>query len=237
LIFEDWNKTIARQGETLNALIAAHLPHHPLKILDCACGIGTQSLGFALNGHDVTASDLSPAAVTRARREADLRSLAIDFHVSDMTSLAEIEDRDFDVVAALDNALPHLSIHQLPIAVAAMASKLKTGGLFLASIRDYDALILNRPTFQEPAFYQDKAGRRIVHQVWDWLDAERYMLHLYITEQFEEAWTTRHFISEYRRLTRHELSAALIAAGFHEVLWQMPAESGFYQPLVIARKH
>jgi glycine/sarcosine N-methyltransferase len=216
--------------------MAAHLPYHPLKILDCACGIGTQALGIALNGHKVTGSDLSPAAVRRAKREADRRSLAIDFHVSDMTSLAEIEDRDFDVVAALDNALPHLSIQQLPIAVAAMASKLKIGGLFLASIRDYDELILNRPTIQEPSFYRDQAERRIVHQIWDWLDAERYTLHLYITEQSGKAWTTRHFVSEYRCLTRHELSAALTTAGIQEIQWQMPAETGYYQPLVIARK-
>ena len=82
-----------------------------------------------------------------------------------MISLSEIEDRDFDVSAVLDKALPHLSTDQLRRAVVAMASKLKSNGLFLASIRDYDKLILERPAMQEPAFYGKNGERRIVHQV------------------------------------------------------------------------
>jgi 2-polyprenyl-3-methyl-5-hydroxy-6-metoxy-1,4-benzoquinol methylase len=106
-----------------------------LKILDCACGIGTQALGLAAFGHQVIASDLSQAEVNRAKHEAQIRALDISFHASDMTSLAEIADRDFDVVAALDNALPHLTADQLSRAVEAVGSKLKSNGLFIASIR------------------------------------------------------------------------------------------------------
>ena len=153
LIFDDWDKSIERQAGILNPLLAAQGCGHPLKILDCACGIGTQALGFATFGHRVVASDLSRAAVNRARREAESRGLDISFHVSDMTSLKEIADRDFDVVAALDNALPHLTPDQLVCAIKAVGSKLKSNGLFLASIRDYDALILQKPTMQPPAFY------------------------------------------------------------------------------------
>ena len=104
LVFEDWDASIERQANILNALLASQVHDGPLKILDCACGIGTQTLGFASRVHHVVASDLSPEAVARAKREAERRGLEISFHVSDMTSLAEIEDRNFDVVAALDNA-------------------------------------------------------------------------------------------------------------------------------------
>jgi hypothetical protein len=153
-----------------------------------------------------------------------------------MTSLKEIADRDFDVVAALDNALPHLTSDQLVCATKAVGSKLKPNGLFLASIRDYDALILQRPTMQQPAFYGTDGKRRIVHQVWDWIDEARYTLHLFITTQSDQAWTTHHFVSEYRALQRSELSKVLQSAGFQDVRWLMPAESGFYQPLVLARR-
>jgi 2-polyprenyl-3-methyl-5-hydroxy-6-metoxy-1,4-benzoquinol methylase len=70
LIFDDWNKTIERQAKILNPLLAAQMHGHPLKILDCACGIGTQALGLASFGHQVTASDLSRAQVNRAKHEA-----------------------------------------------------------------------------------------------------------------------------------------------------------------------
>src|SRR3984957_16893712 len=153
LIFDDWDQAIERQARILNPLLTAQGCGHPLKILDCACGIGTQALGFASFGHRVVASDLSRAAVSRATREAESRGLDISFHVSDMTSLTEIADRDFDVVVTLDNALPHLTAEQLVRAIKAAGAKLKSNGLFIASIRDYDALIVQRPAMQEPAFY------------------------------------------------------------------------------------
>lgn len=39
----------------------------PARILDCACGIGTQTLGLAGAGYRVHGTDLSPEAVRRAR--------------------------------------------------------------------------------------------------------------------------------------------------------------------------
>ena len=56
LLFEDWYRTLTRQAAILGPLLQAHTSLHPLKILDCACGIGTQALGFAAMGHRVVAS-------------------------------------------------------------------------------------------------------------------------------------------------------------------------------------
>lgn len=236
LIFEDWDKSIQRQAKSLNQLLADRIRHHSLKILDCACGIGTQALGFALGGHHVIASDLSPAAVNRAGREARARHLDIDFRVSDMTSLSAIPENDFDVVAALDNALPHLSKEQLTAAIHVMHSRLRTGGLFLVSTRNYDELIQQRPTVQGPFFYGSQGSRRIVLQVWDWIEHARYVLHQYISLENAEGWQTHHFVSEYRCLLRQELSTALESTGFEDIQWLTAAESGFYQPIVLAVK-
>jgi len=236
LIFDDWDRAIDRQAYVLGPLIASHSSKHPLKILDCSCGIETQAIGFAKMGHVVVASDLSPAAVAHARCEAERRSLIMSFHVSDMTSLAEINADDFDVVASLDNALPHLTAPQLGQATQAIASKLKPGGLFLASIRDYDALQHQKPTMQQPTFYGEPGERRIVHQVWDWIDDTRYLVHLYLTLQSGQRWQTHHFVSEYRCLPREELSMALTLARFSDIRWLMPPQSSFYQPIILARR-
>jgi glycine/sarcosine N-methyltransferase len=238
LLFEDWNQTIARQARVLDHVLAAHTPHPSLKILDCACGIGTQALGLASLGHQVVASDLSPAAIARARDEAHARSLEIDFYVSNITSLAEVPANDFDVVAAFDNALPHLSVAELLRAAQVMFLKLKPGGLFLASIRDYDSLNKPLPTAQQPSFFGEQGSRRIVHQVWDWDDEkdDHYTLHLYLTTESDGAWSTQHFVSQYRCLSRKELSLALSTAGFRQIEWRMPAQTGFYQPIVLARR-
>jgi len=234
LIFEDWGRSIERQARVLNPLIAQCMGRTSVNILDCACGIGTQAIGFAQAGHRVVASDASRAAVVRAEREARQRQLDIAFFVSDMTSLEEIARNDFDVVAAFDNALPHLTPAQVGKAVRTMGSKLAPHGLFVASIRDYDHLIVQRPKIQPPAFYGESGKRRIVHQVWDWIDDERHTIHLYITMQSDGDWVAHHFATEYRCLLRNELTSALTCAGFVQVQWLFPEESGFYQPIVLA---
>lgn len=235
MIFEDWDQAIDRQARILDRLLNPQQSGRPLKILDCACGIGTQAIGFAKLGHKVTASDLSQAAVTRAKCEAKIRGVEISFLVSDMTSLPEIMEGKFDVVAAMDNALPHLSREQVRRALRAIGSKLAPNGRFITSIRDYDELLGQKPTMQQPVFYGKPGERRIVHQVWDWIDAARYTLHLYISEESNHTWTTHHFISEYRCVLRGELSRELESAGFRDVQWLMPGESGYYQPIVLAR--
>ena len=197
-----------------------------MNLLDCACGIGRQAIGFAQAGHRVVASDLSRAAVARAEREARLRDLDISFFVSDMASLDEIAGGGFNVAVALDNALPHLKPSHLRRAVRTMGSKLEPGGVFMASIRDCDNLILQRPAIQAPAFYGERGAQRIVHQVWDWIDHERHTVHIYITMQSGEEWTAHHFATEYRCLLRDELASALTSAGFDQVKWLTPEESG-----------
>ncbi len=63
LLFDDWDNAIDRQRRIIGPLLSSRKSGKALKILDCACGIGTQSLVLAKLGHRVTASDLSPAAV------------------------------------------------------------------------------------------------------------------------------------------------------------------------------
>jgi glycine/sarcosine N-methyltransferase len=235
LLFEDWDKAIHRQASVLQKLMPSSPAGTPLKILDCACGIGTQAIGLAQMGHRVSASDLSPAAIERARKEATLRSLDIDFRVADMTSLEDFPDAAFDVVVALDNALPHLNRMQLVHALSAIRSKLRSGGRLVASIRDYDQLPKERPSAQPASFFGDPGSRRIVHQVWDWTGNTAYTLHLYITLEAERGWDVHHFVSHYNTLLREEASTVLQHSGFEDVHWLMPQESGYYQPLVMAR--
>jgi glycine/sarcosine N-methyltransferase len=242
LLYEDWNASIKRQAAALAPILQreAVMPG-AARILDCACGIGTQALGLASFGFQVTACDLSPAAVERARMEAAKRRLNIDLRVADMRSLTLIPDPAFDAVICMDNALPHLeNDEQLLQAATQMRTKLRTGGVFVASIRDYDHLIKERPAVQGPAYYSDQGRRRIVHQVWDWIDERRYVFHVYITREIPDgnsgsSWETQHYVSNYRAVLRDELSRILQAAGFSDCRWILPQESGFFQPMITAK--
>jgi len=234
LIFEDWNASIARQAAILDPLITRKLRRESTRLHDCACGIGTQAIGFAELGYKVSGSDLSLAAVQRAASEGAKRGLTVEFAVSDMTNLAEYPAGSFDVLGAFDNALPHLSEAQVIATASSFRRVLRSNGLFIASIRDYDTLIQTRPNFQGPSYFGAQNSRRIVHQVWDWVDADSYYVHLYISLQREAYWDVLHFCSQYRCLLRAELTDALHSAGFMDVEWLMPSATGYYQPIVVA---
>ena len=237
LIFEDWDASIKRQAVVLGAMIARECgASSGLRILDCACGIGTQTLGLADLGFRVTACDLSPASVERTRAEAAKRGLKIETVVANMLDMTAIPDGEFDAVLCMDNALPHFESDERVLQAAQqIRRKLRAGAIFMASIRDYDRLVQHRPVMQEPAFYLNNGMRRIVHQVWDWKDERRYVLHLYITREVEGGWETQHYVSQYRAILREELSRVLEVAGFVGCRWILPEESGFYQPIVLAR--
>ena len=237
LIFEDWDSSIKRQAATLGAILERECGTlSRLRILDCACGIGTQTLGLASLGSTVTACDISPASVERARVEAAKRRLNVQLFVADMLDMTEIPDESFDAAVCMDNAIPHLeSGEELFRAATQIRRKLRAAATFMASIRDYDSLVQERPVVQGPAFYSDQGRRRIVHQVWDWAHERRYAFHLYITREVQGAWETQHYVSNYRAILREEFSRILQAAGFVACRWISTTESGFYQPIVLAK--
>jgi glycine/sarcosine N-methyltransferase len=112
---------------------------------------------------------------------------------------------------------------------------LRSGGTVFASIRDYDELIKTRPTVQGPSFFGSPDERRIVHQVWDWTGADTYDMHQYISLKLNRRWEVLHFSSRYRCLLQAELTQALLSAGFVDVEWLMPSETGYHQPIVFGR--
>jgi glycine/sarcosine N-methyltransferase len=236
LIFEDWELSVERQGAALSSILQGKCGlATTARILDCACGIGTQSLGLAKMGFRVAGCDLSARAIERARLEASRRNADIHFSVANMLNLTSLAESHFDAVICMDNALPHLeSAEQLFQAAKQFRARLCPGGLLMASIRDYDRLMEERPVTQGPSFYSDQGRRRIVFQVWDWVDARRYIFHLYITRELAEGWQTFHTSARYRAVRRDEVIAALTQAGFKNGRWLTEAESGFYQPIVLA---
>lgn len=241
LIYADWTKAIERQGTALDRLIRARRDvqpdQPPLAVLDCSCGIGTQAIGLAARGYTVHATDLSPAAVDRAAREARAQRVPLTVGVADLRHLADQVDGTFDVVLSCDNALPHLlTADDLRRAAHHMRAKLAADGLLVISIRDYDHLTLDKPRATQPQVFDTDAERRIVFQVWDWAaNGQTYTVTLFILRDRGGEWTTAHYATTYRALLRADLSAILDRAAFTDVRWHMPQDTGYYQPIVTAR--
>lgn len=237
LIYADWRRAVTRHGAVLDRLIRSYLSPGPQRVLDCTCGIGTQAIGLAARGHAVLGTDVSATSIERARKEAASFGVEASFEVADVRRLAEEVPGTFDVVITCDNSLPHLlSDDELEAAARAMRTKLRDGGLLVASIRDYDELVRARPRFDPPRVIEDAAGKRVVLQLWDWApDGRRYTVNHFILRADGTGWDLTHGSTEYRALTRAELDTALRRAGFGDLRWHAPEASGFFQPVVTAR--
>ena len=237
-IFADWKQSIQRQAEVLGALISTEKGSPPLTILDCTCGIGTQAIGLAQAGYTVHGTDLSPEAIERARQEAEQFGVTATFDVADLLQLEEQVEGTFDVVLSCDNALAHfLTDEALERALHNMASKRAAGGLLLASIRDYDAILQERPRTMLPQVSDANGSRAVSFQVWDWLGSgHTYRLNHFIAKQVGETWVTTCNVTKLRAWRRAEVQLLLARAGLTDICWHMPADSGYYQPIVTARR-
>ena len=150
--------------------------------------------------------------------------------------LSKTFSQKFDIIIAMDNALPHmLTKSALEAAIKSITNQIADGGMFVASIRDYDELLNDKPPYSAPYIHKTEKGQRVSFQTWVW-NGEHYKLTQYIIDD-EETLQISKFDCEYRATRREELTNLLVANGCSEVVWKFPEETGFYQPIVIAKKH
>ena len=237
LNYFDWEASVRRQGKSLARLVRERLGDDGAHtVLDCSCGIGTQAIGLALQGFDVTATDLSPNAVARARREAARAGVVIDFSVADMRNVAAVVPGTFDIVISCDNSVPHLlTDDDLRLALRNMHEKLKPGGLLIIGIRDYDALVEDRPRFTPPQVVDRADQRSVLFQLWDWAeDGGSYELTMFVHKQVAGAWDSAIHVARYRALWRAELEQMAGEVRFSGIQWHAESLTGHHQPLLTA---
>ena len=238
LIFADWERSMARQAAALDALIRAQFGGGVVRVLDCACGIGTQLIGLAALGYVMSGTDLSPVAVARADRECRARGLTADLRPADMRDLPHA-DAGFDVVVCADNSLPHLLTEDdVEQALRQMRRVVGPGGLVVVTTRDYDAVVAARPTTAPVQRSRVDDLRVVTTQLWDWHgDSPVYdVTHLQVREIGAGQWTTAARTTTYRAWTRAELTTLAAEAGLRDTQWIAPEDSGFFQPVMLAHR-
>ncbi len=135
----------------------------------------------------------------------------------------------------MDNALPHmLSSTALGNAVNSIINQIVHDGIFIANIRDYDMLLKEKPAYSAPYIHKTAKGQRVSFQTWAW-NGDNYKFIQYIIDDEGNPQVSK-FECEYRATRREELTKLLLSNGCREVRWKLPEETGFYQPIVIARK-
>ncbi|OUM64706.1 hypothetical protein PIROE2DRAFT_8473 [Piromyces sp. E2] len=235
----DWNTAIRDEAKFLSEIFKKNGFDLKARILDCACGIGTQTIGLACLGYSITGSDISSGEIEEAKKRALQNNVTINFKQADFCALSDAFSEKFDIVIAMDNALPHmLTSTALEKAIKSIVNQIKDGGMFVASIRDYDLMLKEKPAHSAPYVHKTDKGQRVLFQTWDWV-GDNYKFIQYIIDDEgggEKATRVSRFECEYRATRRDELTNLLRANGCREVIWELPEKTGFYQPIVIAKK-
>jgi SAM-dependent methyltransferase len=115
--------------EAITTASAARLVNHARiragqRVLDVACGTGVVAITAARTGAQVTALDLTPELLVRARDNARVAEVDVEWHEGDVEQLP-FADAAFDVVVS---QYGHMFAPRPEVAVAEMLRVLKPGG-------------------------------------------------------------------------------------------------------------
>jgi SAM-dependent methyltransferase len=231
LIHSDWGESIRRQASELDGVIREIWGDRVKTILDATCGIGTQALGLAGLGYEVTASDISPVPLERARQEAAKRDLRIQFRLADLRSLSSVHGETFDLVIACDNSVPHLlSDDEIRAAFREMYRCAALEGGCLISVRDYDPKDRSGIKVVPYGVRTEGDRRLLVFQVWEYQGAI-YDLSMYFIEDGGGSDCVAHVMrSKYYAVPTVRLIELMTEAGFRRV---RRIDQRFFQPLII----
>jgi SAM-dependent methyltransferase len=234
-LYADWETSVKRQAAALAGIVREFFGPEVRRILDAACGIGTQSIGLAELGYTVIASDISSVEVARARSLAHQRRLTIDFRMADMRQLRSAASETFDVVIACDNAVPHLLTDGdiLQAFRQFHACTTPQGGCII-SVRDYANLEQGGRQLH-PRLIQDiPGGRLLMFDTWDF-DGDYYDLTIYAVEDRGHADAVTHVMrgGRYYCVTIAKLELLLKEAGFKQAI---TLRERFFQPILVGLK-
>ncbi|MGD9723482.1 MAG: class I SAM-dependent methyltransferase [Pirellulales bacterium] len=115
--------------EVFTTAVAGQLVKHAQvqagqRVLDVGCGTGVVAVTAARRGAHVTGLDLTPALLERARENAQIAGVAVDWHEGDAEDLP-FDDGAFDVVLS---QFGHIFAPRPEVAVAQMLRVLQPGG-------------------------------------------------------------------------------------------------------------
>lgn len=155
--YDDFNNAYMYErwtGRLLDVAEAAGLEGR--RMLDIACGTGLSFIAMLERGFTVTACDISPAMLEKARAKVGEAATLLEADMRELPDLGE-----FDLVWALNDSLNYLmSEEELVATLAGMRRNLAPGGIALF---DVNTLTAYRTFFSEECVVEH-GGRRFVWQ-------------------------------------------------------------------------
>lgn len=235
MFYKDWDVQLEREGLSLRSIFRGK---GVIRVLDAACGAGTQAIPLADLGYEVVAVDPSAGMLRKAHDHAEEHGVIdkIQFERADFASLMDVVSGPFDAVVCKGNALPHL-LHddEIESALLTFYELLRPGGVLVIGMRDFGMYLEHRPHFI-PGFdhIDDEGNEFITFEIWEWRDGPPIIAteNLYIIQgQSRNLKTTKRSIS-FRPLSTEEVQVVLLELGFEDIS-QSPDRS---EQVLVARR-
>ncbi|MCG8638665.1 MAG: class I SAM-dependent methyltransferase [Desulfobacterales bacterium] len=204
------------------------------EILDVSCGIGTQAIGLAKLGYDVTGSDLSYEEIQRAAQEVTVRNLTLSLSVADMCYAHDHHMSEFDVVISADNSVPHLlSDDEILAAFRQFYKCTRPGGGCILTIRDYEKEDLSGQQVKPYGIRKKDGVWWLIWQVWD-PHPPTYDFTMYFVEDRGKKECKTHVMrSTYYAIGITRLMELMPLAGFNDI---ERIDDKFFQPMIVGTK-
>lgn len=236
-----WPEPAQIQGKALEKLLRGQGLNGKLRVLDLTSGMGTQSIGMALCGHEVVALDISAGQIERGRQEASAldAALPVTFVRGDATHPAEYVSGPFDAVFSFGNSLPLLgSVDALRTALNESLSLLKPGGIFVASLRDHADLRNRQPHLigSGPVDIEGKKGVWVETGIW-MPDGKHYTSHITFVLNQPRHEEYYYPFPPLAAVTKDEFLSLMRETGFADVTFHEKTENPeFTCPVFLGKK-
>lgn len=229
LFYRDWWAAVERDGAFLARLFADQGVH---TVLDMSCGSGTQTIGLAKRGFQVTGIDPSEGLLALAKGYAEQIGLTdkVTLMPGSFLQVPEALIEPFDAVITTGNSLPHL-IEDLEIeeALTLMFEHLRPGGMLVIGIRDFDRMIEERLRFFPRQIHDDgEEVQHILFDIRDWDDGPPITVtfNTFVVSGSGDEWGVQRYPVTYRALRQSELQMLLEEVGFVDIattehLWEI----------------
>jgi len=110
------------------------------KAVDLGCGVGLDSLALAMNGHKVTAFDISPKMIAETKQNAIKYNVDITTYVHSFQTTPKKFNQKFNSVISVGNTIAHVNSKQLNAAINKMYNMLLPGGKIFLHILNYQLI-------------------------------------------------------------------------------------------------
>jgi SAM-dependent methyltransferase len=220
--FVNWENRLAYELPFLEQQLST-LGENPsqIRVMDTACGTGHHAIALANLGFQVSGSDLFPEMVSLADANAKAAGKQVTFRTAGFGNISESfgQPGEFDAVLCLGNSLPHVDSNKdLQNTLWDFKELLRSGGMLLLQIRNFDLVMGEKKRWMEPQTVKDGSMEWLFLRFYDFeADGKIQFNILSLNRKANTPWQTQLTSTHLLPIYSEELKAELGALGFRDV--------------------